>query len=60
MKVARVVRWIIWASSAVAAGAMKPIFFPNGGWPYAVAAIALLVASAFLGVAVEQRLSRNK
>jgi hypothetical protein len=60
MTVAKAVGWGIWASGALAAGAMKPILFPNGGWPYAVAALTLLVACAIVGVAVEQRLSRSK
>ena len=29
--VAHSVRWLIWAFSAVAVGAMKPLLFPEGG-----------------------------
>ena len=55
MKVmARVVRWAIWGLSAIAAGVIKPIFFPQGGASYAITALLLLAVCAVLGVVIEK------
>lgn len=57
---ARTVRWIIWGLSAIAAGAIKPMFFPEGGIRYVIAALSLLVVCAVLGILIERRLlARN-
>lgn len=52
--VAHSVRWLIWAFSAVAVGAMKPLLFPEGGAVYAMAALFLLLVLALLGLVVER------
>ena len=50
---ARAVRWFIWGLSALAAGAMKPIFFPAGGVAYAISALVLIGVFALLGIWIE-------
>jgi len=47
---AKAARWVIWGFSAIAAGAIKPVFFPEGGVSYAMTALLLLAACALLGV----------
>ncbi|MBB3780255.1 hypothetical protein FHY16_003038 [Xanthomonas campestris] len=44
----RIMPWLIWAISALVVGAMKPLFFPEGGIIYASAAIVLMCLSAIL------------
>lgn len=51
---ARRVRLVIWLLSAVAAGAIKPMFFPEGGVSYVIAAFLLLAVCAVLGVVIER------
>ena len=36
MTTGRFVRWVFWVGSALGAGMMKPLFFPEGGAAYAV------------------------
>lgn len=52
--VARAIRWIIWGAAAILAGAMKPVFFPEGGVSYALVALFLLGALAVLGIVIEK------
>ncbi len=51
---ARRVRLLIHVLGALAAGAIKPLFFPEGGPTYAVAAILLLVTFAAFGFLMER------
>lgn len=58
---ARAVRWVIWGLSVIAVGAIKPMFFPEGGASYAITALLLLAVCAALGIVVERwLLARTK
>lgn len=47
-------RWLIWAGSAIAVGALKPALFPQGGFFYVLAAFATLGVLALVGIWIER------
>lgn len=53
-KLARALRCLIWGFSAIAVGAMKPTFFPEGGGAYVAAAFTTLGVLALLGIWIER------
>lgn len=55
----RAARWILWGIGAIAAGAIKPLFFPAGGWIYAVAALSLIFLCAIAGILIERAISNT-
>lgn len=55
----KLVRSLIWLSSAVVAGAMKPLLFPQGGMWYALAALSVIFSFAILGYVAEARVLKG-
>jgi hypothetical protein len=53
---ARAARISIWLISFVAAGATKPLFFPQGGLRYFLVAVSVIVVGAFVGKWVESQI----
>ena len=53
-KLARALRLLIWGASAIAVGAMKPTFFPEGGSAYVIVAFMTLGVLALVGIWVER------
>jgi uncharacterized membrane protein YjjP (DUF1212 family) len=53
----RLTRWVIWGLSAIIAGAIKPLFFPSGGWIYAIVAISAVIVCAIIGILLEKAIS---
>ena len=57
MSFANALRWAIWIASIVAVAALRALVFPEGGWPYVVSALSILIGGAVVGAVIARRIA---
>jgi hypothetical protein len=59
IRAARHVRSLIWLLACVCAGAIRALYFPDGGWPFFRAGIPMLAMLTLLGIVTERWIIRR-
>jgi ABC-type branched-subunit amino acid transport system permease subunit len=59
IRTARHIRFGIWLLACVCAGALKSLYFPDGGWPLFRAGIVMFAVLTLFGILVERWIVRR-